>query len=58
MLMKGFHALSGNYYFGMSERDVMPFVLHLLCPGNLFVDIGAIGGTYTILASGEKKLRQ
>ncbi|MDB5285268.1 MAG: methyltransferase FkbM family [Mucilaginibacter sp.] len=56
--MKGFHALSGNYYFGMSERDVMPFVLHLLCPGNLFVDIGAIGGTYTILASGEKKLRQ
>ncbi len=54
ILMKGFQALSGNYYFGLAEPDVMPFVLHVLQPGDLFVDVGANGGTYTILASGEK----
>ena len=55
MLMKGFVALSGNYYFGISDPDVMPFVLHLLQPDDLFVDLGANGGAYTVLASAEKK---
>jgi FkbM family methyltransferase len=57
MLIDGFQALSGNYYFGVSEPDVMPFVLHVLHPNDLLVDIGANGGAYTILASGEKKAR-
>jgi FkbM family methyltransferase len=30
-------------------------VLHLLQPGDLFVDLGANGGAYTVLASAEKK---
>jgi FkbM family methyltransferase len=55
MLMNGFVALSGNYYFGISDPDVMPFVLHLLQPDDLFVDLGANGGAYTVLASAEKK---
>jgi len=57
MLIKGFQALSGNYYFGISEPDIMPFILHVLQPDDLFVDIGANGGAYTILASGERKAR-
>jgi FkbM family methyltransferase len=55
MLINGFNALSGNYYFGISDPDVMPFVLHLLRTGDLFVDVGANGGAYTVLASAEKK---
>jgi FkbM family methyltransferase len=55
MLMTGFVALSGNYYFGISEPDVMPFVLHLLQPDDLFIDLGANGGAYTVLASAEKR---
>ncbi|MES2276993.1 MAG: FkbM family methyltransferase [Bacteroidota bacterium] len=54
ILINGFHALTGNYYFGIAEPDAMPFVLHVLKPNDLFIDIGANGGTYTILASGEK----
>jgi len=54
MLINRFYALTGNYYFGIAEPDVMPFVLHVLQPGDLFVDIGANGGAYTVLASAEK----
>lgn len=54
-LMNGFQALSGNYYFGVAEPDAMPFVLHVLRADDLFIDIGANGGAYTVLASGEKK---
>ena len=55
VLINGFQSLSGNYYFGISDPDVMPFLLHLLRPDDLFVDIGANGGAYTVLASAEKK---
>ncbi|MEO8884891.1 MAG: FkbM family methyltransferase [Mucilaginibacter sp.] len=55
LLINGFQALTGNYYFGISDPDVMPFLLHLLTPDDLFVDIGANGGAYTVLASAEKK---
>lgn len=57
MLIDGFHAITGNYYFGIADPDIMPFVLHVLQPGDLFVDIGANGGAYTILASGERKAK-
>lgn len=57
VLIKGFYALSGNYYFGIAELDTMPFVLHVLQPGDLFVDVGANGGAFSVLASGEKGAR-
>jgi FkbM family methyltransferase len=57
MLIDGFHAISGNYYFGITDPDIMPFVLHVLQPGDLFIDIGANGGAYTVLASGERKAK-
>ena len=37
---------------GLCEFDEMSFVMHFLRPGDLFVDIGANVGAYTVLASG------
>jgi FkbM family methyltransferase len=41
-----------NVYCGLWEYEDMAFVLHLLRPADLFVDVGANIGSYTILASG------
>lgn len=43
---------TGNIYVGLHEFEDMAFLLHLLRMGDLFVDIGANIGSYTILASG------
>lgn len=42
---------TGNIYAGLHEFEDMAFVLHFLRPGDLFVDIGANIGSYTILSS-------
>lgn len=42
---------TGNIYCGLHEFVDMAFVLHLLRPGDLFVDVGANVGSYTVLAS-------
>ncbi|MDC0434305.1 FkbM family methyltransferase [bacterium] len=42
---------TGNIYCGLHEYEDMAFVLHLLRSGDLFVDVGANIGSYTILAS-------
>lgn len=42
---------TGNIYFGLHEFNEMSFLLHLLRPGDLFVDVRANVGSYTILAS-------
>jgi hypothetical protein len=39
-------------YFGLYEFWQMTFVLHLLVKGDLFGDVGANAGIYSILASG------
>ena len=44
--------ISGNLYTGLHEFAEMAFVLHLLRPGDHFVDVGANMGSYTLLASG------
>ncbi len=36
----------------LPEFDTMAFVMHFLRPGDLFVDVGANIGAYTVLASG------
>ena len=41
----------GNVYVGLHEFNDMAFVLHLLRPGDLFVDAGANIGSYTVLAA-------
>ena len=50
---KGLTGATGNIYCGLHEFEDMAFLLHLLRPGDLFIDIGANIGSYTILASAE-----
>ena len=48
----GMTGATGNIYAGLHEFEDMAFVLHLLQEKDLFVDIGANIGSYTILAGG------
>ena len=43
---------TGNIYCGLHEFSEMGFLLHVLRPEDIFVDIGANIGSYTVLASG------
>lgn len=43
---------TGNVYVGLHEFSDMAFVLHLLRPGDVFLDVGANVGSYTVLAAG------
>jgi FkbM family methyltransferase len=47
----GMAGVTGNIYCGLHEFADMAFLLHLLRPKDLFVDVGANIGSYTILAS-------
>jgi FkbM family methyltransferase len=49
---RGMTGATGNFYSGLHEYRDMAFVLHALRAGNLFVDVGANVGSYTVLASG------
>jgi len=48
---KGETGLTGNIYTGLFEFEEMSFLIHALSPSEIFVDIGANVGAYTILAS-------
>jgi FkbM family methyltransferase len=48
---RGMAGATGNVYCGLHEFVEMAFLLHFLQPGDLFLDIGANVGSYTILAS-------
>lgn len=50
-LRRGWSGLTGNYYAGLNDFEEMSFLLHVLRPGDLFVDVGANMGSYTVLAS-------
>ncbi len=50
---RGLTGATGNIYCGLTEYDDMAFLLHLLRNDDLFVDIGANIGVYSILASSE-----
>ncbi len=43
---------TGNYYCGLHELSDMGFVLHALRSEDLFLDVGANIGSYTVLAAG------
>ena len=49
---RGMTGATGNVYFGLHEFEDMAFVLHFLRPGDLFCDVGANVGSYTILGAG------
>jgi FkbM family methyltransferase len=47
---RGMTGATGNIYCGLHEFVDMGFLLHFLRPGDLFVDVGANIGSYTVLA--------
>jgi FkbM family methyltransferase len=48
----GEHGLTGNVYHGLHEFQDMAYVLHVLEPTDVFVDVGANVGSYSLLACG------
>ncbi len=50
-MKKGDHGLTGNYYTGLLDFYEMSFVLHFLRNTDLFIDVGANLGAYSILSS-------
>jgi FkbM family methyltransferase len=51
LVRRGMTGATGNVYAGLHEFEDMSFVLHALLPDDLFVDVGANVGTYSVLAS-------
>lgn len=51
VVRSGMRGATGNLYFGLYEFADMAFALHLLRQSDLFVDIGANVGVYTVIAS-------
>jgi len=52
LVRRGMTGATGNVYCGLHEFEDMGFVLHALRPEDLFVDVGANVGAYTVLAAG------
>lgn len=50
LVRRGETGLTGNVYAGLHECEDMAFLLHLLRQEDLFVDVGANVGAYTVLA--------
>jgi len=51
IVTRGRAGTTGNLYTGLHEFEDMAFVLHALRGGDLFVDVGANIGAYTVLAA-------
>jgi len=49
---RGMTGATGNWYCGLHEVEDMGFLLHLLRPGEFFLDVGANVGSYTVIAAG------
>jgi FkbM family methyltransferase len=57
VVRRGLAGATGNIYCGLHEFPDMGFVVHFLRPEDLFVDVGANIGSYTVLASGVCRAR-
>lgn len=51
LVERGMTGATGNYYCGLHEAEDMAFVLHFMRPGDVFYDIGANVGSYSVLAA-------
>jgi FkbM family methyltransferase len=51
-MRKGWTGVNGNLYTGLHEFEDMAFLLHFLGEEDVFADVGANMGSYTVLASG------
>jgi FkbM family methyltransferase len=54
---KGDAGIVGNIYFGLYEFEESIFLLHLIKKEDVFIDIGANVGHYSLLMSGVKKCK-
>lgn len=54
IVRSGETGVTGNIYGGLHEFEDMAYLLHVTTPDDLFVDIGANVGTYTVLACAVK----
>ena len=52
LVQPGMKGATGNIYCGLQDFEDMAFILQSLRPGDLFVDVGANVGSYTVLAAG------
>ena len=52
LVRRGMMGATGNIYAGLHEFPEMMLLLHLLRPGDMFLDVGANVGSYAVLASG------
>jgi len=50
--VSGQYGVTGNLYVGLHEFEEMCFVAHGARPDDLFVDLGANVGTYSVIAAG------
>ena len=50
---KGMSGATGNVYCGLHEFEEMAFFLQLARPGDLFIDVGANIGSYSVLVPNE-----
>lgn len=51
LVRRGMTGATGNVYTGLHDYEEMAFLLHLLRERELFVDVGANVGTYSVLAA-------
>jgi FkbM family methyltransferase len=51
LIRRGMHSATAQHYCGLADFEEMGFVLHALRPKDLFFDVGANVGVYTVLAS-------
>jgi len=57
IVRRGEAGVTGNLYCGLHEFEDMAYLLHVLSPEDLFVDVGANVGSYTILACAARGAR-
>lgn len=55
LVERGMTGATGNIYCGLHEFEDMAFLLHCLKEGDLFLDVGANIGSYTVLAAAAKR---
>ena len=51
IMRKGETSVTGNYYNGLMEYEDMMFLLHTIKQEDVFIDVGANSGVYSVLAS-------
>lgn len=51
LVSRGMTGATGNVYSGLHDFEDMALTAHLLRPGDVFVDVGANVGAYTVLAA-------